>query len=186
MALIILWMNPKREIPLPCQQSSEKKTENKKYSLINSLLRVIRNGIESKKKVDKVIDSCGHCLNMRTVIEDYRQQYETQTDPAIKEDIRKKGFVALSRYFNLILFQNYLDNNPPGELLNLCSFKNWLNNYPELETIKEELNSTTIDPLIDLDQLEPCNSIAFDEEVFNVVKKRRGSVLSQMTILKVI
>lgn len=107
------------------------------YQVIHSLLRVVRNGIECKRIVDQVIDKCGKYINIRDIIEECRQQSETETDPLQKAKYREKGLLALERYFWVILFQNYLDQNPPGVTFkNLVSFKEWLAKHPEFETIR--------------------------------------------------
>lgn len=107
------------------------------YQVIHSLLRVVRNGIECKNIVDQVIDKCGKFINIREVIEECRQQSETEADPVMKAMFREKGLLALERYFSVILFQNYLDQNPPGVTFNqLTSFKEWLSRHPEFDTIR--------------------------------------------------
>jgi hypothetical protein len=155
------------------------------YQVIHSLLRVVRNGIECKRTVDQVIDCCAKYINVRDVIEDFRQQYETETEPVSKEKYRMKGLLALERYFSIILFQNYLDQNPPmGTFSDLVSFQDWLEQHPEFETIREELNSKTIEPLVPVNEMMPGDGIALTNEVIDVVHRRKGAVVSQGTIVK--
>ena len=107
------------------------------YQVIHSLLRVVRNGIECKNIVDQVIDRCGKFINMRDTIEEYRQQSETEEDSVLISNYREKGLLALERYFWIILFQNYLDQNSPSLTFNnLLTFKEWLARHPEFETIR--------------------------------------------------
>ncbi|KAI8898833.1 inositol hexakisphosphate-domain-containing protein [Globomyces pollinis-pini] len=154
------------------------------YQLIHSLLRVIRNGIESKRTVDRIIDSCSSHINLRDIIEERRQAYETERNKTLKEEHKKKGIVALDRYFTLILFQNYLDQNAPGMGSDLISFKQWVTNHPEFETIREELLSDSVELIVPVAELEPGDGIALTTEVIDVVHRRKGAVLSQGTIIK--
>ncbi|KAJ3362183.1 hypothetical protein HDU91_003540, partial [Kappamyces sp. JEL0680] len=182
--LIMEWLA--RVSPIPSLGiSTSCSTSFVNYQVIHSLLRVIRNGIECKRLVDQVIDCCGKTINIRDVIEDCRQQYETETDAQTKEDVRTKGLLALERYFTTILFQSYLDQNPPVVIFSeLVSFKDWLAQHPEFETIREELKSNTIEPLVPVNEMIPGDGIAMTNEVIDVVNRRRGAVVSQGTIVK--
>ena len=56
--------------------------------------------------------------------------------------------------------------------------------HPEFETIREELKSNTIDPLVPVAELEPGDGMALTNEVLDVVNRRKGAVVSQGTIIK--
>jgi hypoxanthine phosphoribosyltransferase len=182
--LILRWLGMEN-IPLISKKSFDSPvTKNYNYQVIHSLLRVIRNGIECKRVVDQIIDAAATLVNIRDTIEESRHYSETEPDPLQKDHYRKKGIVALDRYFTLILFQSYLDQNPPGLESELISFKSWISQHPEFDTIREEMLGEEMDPLVPVDEMEPGDGIALSNEVVDVVNRRRGAVLSQGTIVK--
>ena len=184
-SLIMRWISKSQSINVTTPATAVAQTSFVNYQVIHSLLRVIRNGIECKRVVDRIIDACGEYLNIRDLIEEHRQQYETETNAEVKENARKKGILALRRYFTLVLFQNYLDQNPPtSSVSDLITFKEWLKKHPEFVTIQEELNVKSIDPLVPVDEMEPGDGIAMTNEVIDVVNRRKGAVVSQGTIVK--
>ena len=157
------------------------------YHAIHSLLRVIQNGLESKRVVDDTIDNCGLYANLRDSIEECRQLAEAASSDGEKQQRRKyikRGLLHLNRYFTLILFQNYLDQNEPGVERRLVTFTDWLHQHPEFSTIRDELETDSISPLVPVQELEPGDGIALSSEVLDVVNKRNGAVLAQGTIIK--
>jgi protein-tyrosine phosphatase len=182
--LILRWLGMEN-VPMVSKKTFDTHTtKNYNYQVIHSLLRVIRNGIECKRVVDAVIDAASTLVNIRDIIEETRQASESETDPIQKDVYRKRGLVALDRYFMLILFQSYLDQNPPGLESELESFKSWTLKHPEFNTIREELLGADLDPLVPVDEMEPGDGIALSNEVLDVVNRRKGAVLSQGTIVK--
>lgn len=117
------------------------------YQIIHSLLRVIRNGIECKTVVDDVIDACDAMINIRENIHDIYQRYQNEKDPETASLMHARGIVALQKYFDLILFQSYLDSNPPGISSELLSFTEWVRMHPEISTINETLQVLDPHPL---------------------------------------
>ena len=156
------------------------------YQVIQSLLRVIRNGVECKSIVDEAIDACDNTQNLRENIQDLYQQYMSATNLEIKNKTEARGFTALSKYYMLILFQSYLDQNPPGMSNELMSFKLWLSMHPEFETIREQLVTNTIPhPLSPISEsIKIGDGVASSLEVENVVNSRKGGVLARGTIIK--
>ncbi|KAI8918923.1 inositol hexakisphosphate-domain-containing protein [Entophlyctis helioformis] len=173
------------------------------YSVIHSLLRVIRNGLECKRVVDDTIDACAQHINLRDSIEDCRQAAEAASDdtaatptPAANKSPKrafiKRGLLHLKRYYTLILFQNYLDQNEPSVLAHqLMTFTQWLAMYPEFATIREEIEppssasgALSIQPLIPVEQLAPGDGIALSSEVLDVMRRRNGAVLGQGSMIK--
>jgi protein-tyrosine phosphatase len=182
--LILRWLGMENTPMVSKKSFDVPTTKYYNYQVIHSLLRVIRNGIECKRVVDQVIDAASSLVNIRDIIEDTRQASEAEIDPALKDAYRRKALVALDRYFMLILFQSYLDQNIPGLESELTSFKSWIAIHPEFNTIREELLGFEIDPLIPVDEMEPGDGIALSNEVLDVVNRRKGAVLSQGTIVK--
>jgi hypothetical protein len=123
-------------------------------------------------------------VNIRENIHEVYQQYQSETNTETAAALERRGIVGLSKYFSLILFQSYLDSNPPGLSRELVSFKNWLNRYPEIETIKEGLCVLDPHPLAPVPEFESKDlEFGMEEEV--VVNRRRGAVVAKGTIIKV-
>ncbi|KAJ3117238.1 hypothetical protein HDU96_007497 [Phlyctochytrium bullatum] len=154
------------------------------YQVIHSLLRVIRNGMECRKIVDDIIDRCAFNVNIRDAIEYWRGVAEAEQDEVAKARAVKKGMLCLRRYFALIAFSGYLDDNPPNDCSTLETFKSWMGRRKEFETMLEELENSGLKGLIPVEQLSPGDGIALSSEVLDVVTGRNGSVLAKQTILK--
>ncbi|KAI8336649.1 inositol hexakisphosphate-domain-containing protein [Chlamydoabsidia padenii] len=160
------------------------------YQIINSLLRVIKNGLENKSVVDTVIDQCGGVLNLRDMIESAHIRAENETvDDDKRRRILKTGMLALQRYFMLICFQAYLDNTSPETLNDTESFLAWSKRHAEISTILHELRRGEGNTDNMMNQLIPVeksigDGVALSTEVMAVVRKRSGQVLSQNSILK--
>jgi protein-tyrosine phosphatase len=155
------------------------------YHLINSLLRVIPHGLEVKKTVDDAVDQCAGVVNLREAIEDARIAAEQTDDPEVRAQKIQSGVNNFRRYFQLIVFQAYLDATPPVRLDTMPSFEEYVRDQPVLSTFwsdteKEDL--ATITPLQKVDSKSAGQ--ALNEEVEEVVSNREGSVLSSYTMLK--
>jgi hypothetical protein len=107
-------------------------------------VRVVRNGIECKSIVDDVIDACDASINLRDTIHEIYQRCQSLKNDEERIALLSRGVVALQRYFYLIIFQSYLECNPPCISKDLISFSNWVKLYPEFETIYESLK--IVDP----------------------------------------
>ena len=186
-SIIFNWLNKhgtKLSSPKsPLAMSDESKTTN--YSSIHGLLRVIKNGLELKKMVDHMIDNCSKLLNIRTSIEKYRIEAESSNNETIRQDFINKGILNLQRYFILIAFSAYLDQQEPQTFKELTKFGTWLQEHVEVQQMFKELTTkATIKDLIPLEQITPGDGLALTNEILNVVKNRNGQVLAQNTILK--
>ncbi|CAO3608947.1 unnamed protein product [Cunninghamella echinulata] len=160
------------------------------YQIINSLLRVIKNGLETKHIVDTVIDKCGAIVNLRDMIDNVYIQAEEETDDEKRKRILKTGVVALQRYFLLICFQAYLQDTSPDIAHDTETFVAWGKRHAEIATILQDLQfgvEKNIEKMTEL-FVPVSKSIgdgaALSDEVINVVKHRHGQVLAQQTILK--
>ena len=97
------------------------------------LLRVIRKGSAVKAAVDDAIDQCAEVFNLRDSIEEARIRAEQVTDERQKRSFAQKGLLGpysqtgfsliaseglqnLRRYFELIVFQAYLQSTEPDTL----------------------------------------------------------------------
>ncbi|TPX51665.1 hypothetical protein SeMB42_g01840 [Synchytrium endobioticum] len=182
-SLVMHWLNGTKPASYEVEQTSTKPRIN--YQIIHSLLRVIRNGLECKNMVDAVVDDCGQFMNIRDSIEECRLQAENESDKDLKKRAVRRGLLNLKRYFILILFQCYLDENRLDRITEWReSFKLWMERHPEFDTIKEELENTDIQALVPVEKLAPGDGVALTTEVLNVVNSRNGQVLAQNTIMK--
>lgn len=182
-SLILHWLKQTTPEPFALPPTATKPRLN--YQVIHSLLRVIRSGLESKRVVDDVIDYCSTSINLRETIEESRRAAEAEVDETQRKRFIKRGILQLKRYFMLILFQNFLDQNPAevGDRMT-HSFSTWYHKHPEFQSIREELEEENLIPLTPVDYLAPGDGVALTTEVLDVVNRRHGAVLAQGTIVK--
>lgn len=64
------------------------------WQIINSCLRVIRNGLEVKRTVDEAIDRSSSAFNLRDAIENFRDQAQEAKTPEAKQSAIEKGKLA--------------------------------------------------------------------------------------------
>lgn len=159
-------------------------TERLQYRIIHSLLRILRNSLEIKQKVDDIIDACSSKMNLRQNIEHWRAKSANEVDPDRKFTAIKRAAQNLRRYFYFIAFQAYLDQNPPESLEQLVSFEQWMKSHAEFETLLLELDHSMENSIIPVSELKPGDGVALTSEVLAVVQSRNGSVLAQNMILK--
>ena len=102
-----------------------------------------------KNAVDEAIDQCAEVFNLRDSIEELRTQAEHASDEKTKKIFAQKGnfFVChhrfaltrvclatglqnLRRYFELIVFQAYLQSTEPDTMRTVGSFESFVKNLP--------------------------------------------------------
>ncbi|KZT01378.1 uncharacterized protein LAESUDRAFT_731226 [Laetiporus sulphureus 93-53] len=154
------------------------------YQIINNLLRVIRKGPAVKSIVDDAIDQCGQVVNLRDSIEEARARAEQATDERQRRQFAHKGLQNLRRYFELIIFQAYLQSIEPDTMQSFESFESFVENRPVIKTFEKELVTDNINILKPLERVEEVEGIASADEVRMIVANRSGSILSASTILK--
>lgn len=166
------------------QERQHKKNHYLNYQIINSLLRVVQNGLEIKQTVDDVIDKCGTFLNLREVIEAEHLKSENEENAAKRTAHMKRGITALQRYFVLLCFQSYLDCTSSDESVDTVNtFEAWMNKRPEIETLLQEFEHHDIGLITPVER-SIGDGVALSSEIMSVVASRHGQVLSQQTILK--
>ncbi|KAF8754252.1 Inositol hexakisphosphate [Rhizoctonia solani] len=153
------------------------------YQIINNLLRVIRRGPDVKRIVDDAIDQCDQFMNLRESIEDARLRAEGSTDEQQKKRFIQIGLHGLRKYFELIVFQNFLMENDPDTVQTFASFEEFVKSRPVIATFENELRVEGAKALKPLERSER-EDVAFADDIQYVVANRSGSVLSASTILK--
>ncbi|KAI8970529.1 inositol hexakisphosphate-domain-containing protein [Pilobolus umbonatus] len=164
------------------------------YQIINSLLRVIKHGLEIKRTVDTTIIQCSvrPGTNLINTIESARieAEKEKEDDYTQFKRIVKRGITSLERYFMFICFQAYLDSTSPSLISETESFTQWIKRHPELGTILQELLHISKNEeegfkcLVPVGEVMLGDGMALSSEVMQVVSARHGQVLAQQTILK--
>ncbi|KAJ7592850.1 inositol hexakisphosphate-domain-containing protein [Mycena floridula] len=166
-------MVPMESVPEPQHRHS--------YQIINNLLRVIRRGPAVKSIVDDAVDQCAVLFNLRESIEQFRIRAEEATDDKQKRAHAQKGLQNLRRYFQLIVFQSYLQSIVPDTLQSFESIESYVKNRPVIKTFEKELFADGINALTPLQRVD---AVAHPDEVNQVVLNRSGTILSASTILK--
>ncbi|KAI9473878.1 MAG: inositol hexakisphosphate-domain-containing protein [Benjaminiella poitrasii] len=192
-SLLTRWIKPNNTAMTLTHNDPSRKKLYPNYQIINSLLRVIRFGLENKCIVDNVIDQCSvGGRNLRNTIESARIQAEKEEDPVQFRRVVKRGIVSLERYFMFICFQAYLDSTSPKNMkCETESFSRWMKRHPELDTILQDLLHTAKKDEDEFRALVPVeqsslggDGLALSSEVMQVVNSRHGQVLALQTILK--
>ena len=137
-----------------------------------------------KEAVDDAIDQCGEVFNLRDSIETFRTAAEEATDPRQKEIYLRRGLQNLRRYFELIIFQAYLQATPPDTLRTVETFESYVEKRPVFKTFQNEMRAEGAVSLKPLERMDVAEGIALPDEIAQTVANRSGSILSASTILK--
>ncbi|KAJ3567855.1 hypothetical protein NP233_g6086 [Leucocoprinus birnbaumii] len=156
----------------------------KSYQVINNLLRVFRKGPAVKNTVDDAIDQCSAVYNLRETIDVLRVKSEEATESAQKKLYAQKGLQNLRRYFELIVFQAYLQSTIPDTMQSFESIETFVKARPVIKTFEKEMTRGGIGALQPLVGASAKGDMASPDEVTQVVMNRIGSILSASTILK--
>ncbi|KAG8898129.1 hypothetical protein FRB99_007645 [Tulasnella sp. 403] len=159
-------------------------TPRPSYQVINNVLRVVRHGLRVKEAVDDAIDLCGDVFNLRDSIETFRISAEQATDPRQKRMYIQRAKQSLRRYFQLVIFQAYLQSTPPDIIRTVESFETYVKNRPVFKTFEHEMDADNSTSLKLLERMDVSEGMAFPDEIAQTVANRSGTVLSASTILK--
>lgn len=96
-----------------------------KYKLIGRIMQVLPNSPKSKNVLDHVIDKFAHIENIRNSIDRYSEG---------NFYVRRKGKDYLLRYFNLLIFTEFIIFRKEK------SFVEFLSKHPEIKTIASEID----------------------------------------------
>ncbi|KAF5367062.1 hypothetical protein D9758_003884 [Tetrapyrgos nigripes] len=164
--------------------AGHQKIYRRSYQIINNLIRVIRTGLVVKDSVDAVIDQCAVVHNLRESIEDSRVLAEQAADEKSKRAHAQKALGNLRRYFELIVFQAYLQSMEPNTMEDFETFETFVKNRPVIKTFEKELIVEGMNALKPLERVDILEGVAHPDEVQQVVVNRSGTILSASTILK--
>ena len=83
-----------------------------------------------KQAVDDAIDQCSEVFNLRDSIEEARARAEEATDEGQRRLHAHRGLQNLRRYFELIIFQAYLQSIEPDTMQTHESFESFVKDRP--------------------------------------------------------
>ncbi|KAF9223711.1 hypothetical protein BS17DRAFT_802243 [Gyrodon lividus] len=182
----LLPRSPALSTSLSMSESFMEEPVNKRqsYQVVNNFLRIVRRGSEVKNAVDEGIDRCAIVINLRDSIEEERVKAEQASDEKQKRVHTSKGLQNLRRYFELIVFQAYLQSTEADTIKSVETFEKFIENRPVIKTFEKDLVADGLHALTPLERTEVNDGIAHPDEVKQVVVNRSGSILSASTILK--
>jgi len=90
----------------------------------------------------------------------------------------------LRRYFELIVFQAYLQSTEPDTMQSFPSIDDFVKTHPVIKTFEKELMHEGLDALKPLERIQNKEGVADPDEVTQIVTNRSGTILSASTILK--
>uniref|UniRef100_A0A0K3CRK6 BY PROTMAP: gi/472580415/gb/EMS18219.1/ metal ion binding protein [Rhodosporidium toruloides NP11] gi/647403677/emb/CDR49761.1/ RHTO0S32e00298g1_1 [Rhodosporidium toruloides] n=1 Tax=Rhodotorula toruloides TaxID=5286 RepID=A0A0K3CRK6_RHOTO len=161
------------------------RSDRPSYTVINNLLRVVRNGFEIKNAVDAAITACGEPFDLLESIENARQQAE-DAEGETRDIWIARGLRELRAYFFLIIFTTFLHESRPEtwrDLGRTASYEDFVRSRPVFRTIEKELDHAGIDALVPLKR-PIASGTASTDEVADFVAKRNGRILSAYTLCK--
>jgi hypothetical protein len=101
------------------------------------LLRVIRGGLEVKRAVDNALEKCGQIFDLHRAIEEARLAADEAVDERQKRKEITRGLHHLQQYFELIIFQAYLNVTPADTWRDLETFENFVKGRPGEDSFLE-------------------------------------------------
>ena len=137
-----------------------------------------------KQAVDDAIDQCAEVFNLRDSIEEARMRAEQATDERTRKQHAHRGLQNLRRYFELIIFQAYLQSAEPDTIQTHESLESFVKSRPVIKTFEKELLTEDLNTLKPLERVDVAGGVPLPDEVRQVVANRSGGVLSASTILK--
>ncbi|KAF9561985.1 hypothetical protein CPC08DRAFT_707027 [Agrocybe pediades] len=174
----------RRTLTMSTTTTESSKPVRRSYQVINNLLRVIRKGPAVKNAVDDAIDRCSAVYNLRDAIDESRVRAEDASDDRQRRMHTSKGLHNLRRYFELIVFQSYLQSIEPDTMQSFESIETYVKSRPVIKTFEKELLEEGINSLKPLGSADTKGGVADPDEVTRIVTNRSGGILSASTIIK--
>jgi len=169
------------------------------YSAARRLTVLLKNGVDIKKSVDAVIDSCGVLKNLREAIFDYRhpsvagQSWGAGDDALHLRDASfRRGVEYLERYLKLIVFASWLNALSTGEL-GYASFQQWYIARTDLQQLKKDVRLNPAAALAPPPTAELAKQLGLPgspapkhagQSLSECLLERRGQILNSFKILK--
>ncbi|RXW17535.1 hypothetical protein EST38_g8313, partial [Candolleomyces aberdarensis] len=145
------------------------------YTVINNLLRVVRRGRAVKTAVDDAIDQCSAVYHLREAIEEAHTRAEEATDEKQKRSYAAKGIHNLRRYFELIIFQAYLQSTEPDTMESFAPIESFVKERPVIKTFEKELLGEGLDALKPLERAGNQEDVADPDEKMTLPERIEGS-----------
>ena len=123
---------------LPVPTSRQEKAAYKQalmrgeYRMVQSLVRVLPDGVQIKQEVDCVIDHADHMQNLRLAIYDLKERARASL-PSRRAVSERRCVNYLVRYFFLIVFDAYLRDEASKGFA--TSFADWYKEHPAIQNI---------------------------------------------------
>ncbi|KAF6759011.1 hypothetical protein DFP72DRAFT_844779 [Ephemerocybe angulata] len=140
--------------------------------------------------VDEAIDRCSEVYNLRDSIEEACERAYGTTDEKQKRahvlmvSHQTTGMHDLRRYFELIVFQAYLQSTEPDTMRSFPTVDNFVKERPVIKTFEKRLIDHGLDALNPLEHVETQEGAADPLEVTQIVKNRNRTIVFASTILK--
>ena len=99
------------------------------------LLRVIRGGLDVKFAVDNAMELCSQIFDLHKAIESAKLCADEAIDERQKRKESVRGLHHLRQYFELIIFQAYLNVTPPDTWRDLETFENFVKERPGMHKL---------------------------------------------------
>jgi hypothetical protein len=104
--LIQYWMG-KKDITLPVYDPAQKTD----FAITNALVRLLRDGQQTKRQTDYAIDQCAYTQNLRLTIVGFINKREAARTPEDATLYTERAAQYLQRYFWLIVFNSFLSES---------------------------------------------------------------------------
>ncbi|KAG9015211.1 hypothetical protein FRB94_004330 [Tulasnella sp. JGI-2019a] len=119
-----------------------------------------------------------------------RRSTFTEMEPEAPQGQRKQSYQVINslqnlrRYFDLIIFQAYLQATVPDTVRTVETFEHYVKSRPVFKTFEKEMLAEGILSLKPLERKDVAEGVALPDEIAQTVANRSGSILSASTILK--
>lgn len=96
----------------------------------------MRGGLDVKRAVDAAIEQCGETFDLHKAIEDAKLAADEAVDERQKRKESQRGLHHLRQYFELIIFQAYLNVTPADTWRDLEPFETFVKARPGENILK--------------------------------------------------
>ena len=104
-------------------------------------------------------------FNLRDSIEEARMRAEQATDERTRKQHAHRGLQNLRRYFELIIFQAYLQSAEPDTMQTHESLESFVKSRPVIKTFEKELITEDLNTLKPLERVDVGDGAPLPEDV---------------------